>query len=140
MSTINGLIKGFATLISLATDEPEQTETIKAKGYTVTTEKIKCNGTINKGYIYYITISDGNNTASFINNGETSINLDNLASCENEYGSRFYYTKDDRKLHQLRRFGKSTGMKEQKENLMKFVKSCLNTPISFSDGTFTYAV
>lgn len=140
LNAINELIKGFTTLVSLAADEPEQTSTIKTKGYTVTTKKIKCNGAEFTNYTYHIAITDGKNTASFINEGETSISLDNLASCENEHSSKFWFAKEDKKLHQLRRFGKSTGMKEQKKNLIKFIKSCLNIPISFSDGTFTYAI
>ena len=141
LNAISNLIANFfTTLITLAADETEQPETVKAKGYIVTTKKTKNNGALNKGYTYVIDITDGKNTASFINNGETSININNLIRCENKYGSRFLFDKEDKKLHQLRGFGKSTGMKEQKENLMAFVKSCLNSPISFSDGTFTYAV
>lgn len=140
LNAINELVNSFTALVMLAADETERTETTSAKGYTITTKKTKNNGANKKGYTYYITITDGKNTASFINEGQTSIKLDDLASCENEHGSRFFYTKDDKKLHQLTNFGKRTGAKDQKEKLMKFVKNCLNSPISFSDGTLTYAV
>ncbi len=140
LNAISNLIANFfTTLITLAADETEQPETVKAKGRIVTTKKTKNNGALNKGYTYLIYVTDGENTATFINNGETSININNLIHCENKYGSRFLFG-EDKKLHQLRGFGKNTGMKEQKENLMEFVKSCLNSPISFSDGTLTYAV
>lgn len=106
--------------------------------YTVTTEKIKCNGRVFKGYSYTVKITDEKHTATFTNGGESSISLENFIGGENSHGSRFYMDKGDNVLHQLVRFGKSTGSKQQKAEMMEFIKSVLHIGIKFTDGVMSY--
>ncbi len=108
-------------------------------GYTVTTKKMKCNGRVFQGYAYTVEITDGKHTATFTNGGESSISLENFISGENNHGSRFYMCKGENVLHQLVRFGKSTDSKQQKAEMMEFIKSVLHIGIKFNDGVMTYA-
>lgn len=104
----------------------------------VITKKIKCDGRKFKGYSYFIEISDEKHTASFKNCGESSISLEDFIGGENNHGSRFYLSKGDNVLHQLIRFGKSTDIKQQKADMMEFIKNVLHIGIKFTDGVMVY--
>lgn len=109
------------------------------KTLSITTKKIKCSGRVFKGYSYFIDITDGKHTATFTNGGESSISLENFIGGENNHGSRFYLSKGDNVLHQLIKFGKSTDSKQQKADMMDFIKNVLHIGIKFTDGVMTYA-
>ena len=141
VEAVSQLIENFTKLLELTADNQEQKEIYHQKGYTVITRKIKCNGTQYKGYKYSVEISDGKNNALFSSKGDTKITLSDFGSGHNEHGSKFYaYSTNPGVLHQLRAFGKSTDSKKQKAAMMEFIKSCLDIPICFTEGTFTYAV
>lgn len=115
-----------------------KTNNTNKTNYTITTEKFKCNGSKFKGYLYTVKITDGKHIAYFSNNGESSISLKGFMSCENSHGSRFYLDKDKNILHQLLSFGKRSGSRQQKAEMMEFINSVLHIEIKFNNGVMTY--
>lgn len=148
LEAINMLIENFAALLAFATGETiekadDEIKPPKRKGYTVTTQKIKCEGAApTREYHYHISITDGKYTADFMNGGRTSIELADFVEGTNQYKSRFWAHHDaPGVLHFMRGFGtKNNELKKQKEEMLQFAKSCLSIPISYADGTFVYSV
>lgn len=105
---------------------------------TVTTKKTKCNGAKFKGYLYFVEVTDGQNTASFINDGKASITLADFTSATNKHGSKYCMNKGNNVLYQLPRFGKSSENEQQKAEIMEFIKGVLHIGVKFGDGVLTY--
>ena len=102
--------------------------------YVVVTQKTRNQGLRPKTeFSYMVTISDGKHTATFINNGESFLTLDNFASGQNQLGSKFWMSKADHKLHYNSNWGVKTSMKQQKEALKRFIENCLTVTILFDD-------
>lgn len=101
---------------------------------TITTKKTKNYGLRPKTeYSHYIEITDGQHTATFINNGESVLTLDHFVSGQNPCGSKFWMSKADHKLHHNSNWGIKTSMKQQKEALRKFIDMCMSIRIFFDD-------
>lgn len=101
---------------------------------TITTKKTKNNGLRPKTeYSHYIEITDGQHTATFINNGESVLTLDNFVSGQNPCGSKFWMTKADHALHFNSAWGTQKAIKQQKEALRKFIDMCMSIKIFFDD-------
>lgn len=102
--------------------------------YVVITKKTRNEGLRPaKEFSHMVIISDGKHTATFINDGESVLTLDNFASGQNQLGSKFWMSKADHKLHYNSNWGVKTSMKQQKEALKRFIENCLNLRIVF-DG------
>lgn len=109
----------------------------------VTTKKTRCNGRINKGYSYYITVSDGENEANFINHGNDKICISDLCSAQNKYNTKFCVDKANNTLYRLYGWGsrKEVTYKQQAADMMQFVNEVLarNISIAYRDErTLTY--
>lgn len=166
MKAVNELVKNLANLFvvltadgneaALMTEQPESIKAIPAKTpervkelnvkpYTVTTKKYKCKGVCpNAAYSYSINVTDGINTATFDNYGLNCLELKDCTGATNKYNSRFWMQRrNPGVLHYMRGFGnKGNELKEQKEEMLEFIKSCLNIPIKYvdeEDGVFTYS-
>lgn len=110
---------------------------------TITTKRMKNNGLRPKTeYSHLIEITDGKHKATFINNGESVLTIDNFASGENELKSRFWMSRADHKLHYMSSYGVNKAVKQQKEALKKFIKMCLSININFvnDEGVLVYNV
>ena len=102
--------------------------------YVVITKKTRNEGLRPaKEFSHMAIISDGKHTATFINDGESFLTLDNFEAGENQCGSKFWMSKADHKIHYNSNWGVKTSMKQQKEALKRFIENCLKLSIVFDD-------
>ncbi len=109
----------------------------------VTTKKTKHNGRINNGYSYYITVSDGENSANFLNHGKDKITFSDLCGTQNKYNTRFYIDKTNNTLYRLYGWGtrKEITYEKQADDMMSFVNEVLARDIDIlyrDEGKLTY--
>ena len=107
----------------------------------VTTKKIK----IHKGYHYYIIVSDGENSASFINHGRDKITFSDLCSADNKYKTRFDRDRSNNTLYRMPGWGtrKEVTYKQQVADMMQFVNEVLERDINIvyrDNDVLTYTV
>ncbi len=111
----------------------------------VTTKCVKCNGRIFQSYTYYITVSDGENAADFLNHGKDSISFSDLCGAQNKYDTKFCVDHSNDTLFRLPGWGsrKEVTYQQQAADMTQFVKDVLarNINITYRDeGSLTYTV
>ena len=115
----------------------KENETMKntntTKDYTVTTKVIKCNGLKFKGFMYYVTITDGKQTANFVTHGENKLDFSMFASGENEHGKKFH-NNNNGGLHWNSNFGTNKGVEAQRREMAEFINSCLGVNVEYTEG------
>lgn len=109
----------------------------------VTTKKTKCNGRIYKGYAYFITVSDGENCAHFLNDGKDKISFSDLCGAQNKYNTKFCVDHSNDTLFRLPGWGscKEVTYQQQADDIMRFVNEVLARDINIvyrDEGTLTY--
>lgn len=118
-------------------------KTNNTKTLFVTTKKTKRNGRINNGYSYYITVSDGENSADFLNHGKDKITFADLCGTQNKYNTRFEADKANKTLYRLYGWGtrQEVTYKQQAEDMMNFINEVLARDINIvyrDEGELTY--
>lgn len=128
LEAINEFLKNIIILVDLTGKEEQE----KVHGFTVKTKKIRL--LCNRGFHYYVTISDGKREANFLNNGENVLTLADFSSGTNANGLRFYACRQE--PGQLHKF--DVWRKGQKRNveicdMQEFINACLSVPVTYAD-------
>lgn len=140
------------TLVQLAADHPEKLEAIneflkniiilvdltgkaeqkKPHGFTVKTKKIRL--LYNKGFDYFVTITDGKREACFLNHGNNVLTLADFADGTNASGLRFWmHRQEPGQLHKIGVWRKGQNRNKELSDMLDFVNECLSVPVNYAD-------
>lgn len=109
--------------------------------FTVTTKKIKCDGEKYKGYHYFVDVTDGKETVSFVSDSEGHIDFSRIGDVTDENGTR-YILGGEHELYLMRSWYKGGNIKKLKARMLDFVDKVLamNIEVKFTAdvGILTY--
>lgn len=107
---------------------------------TVTTSKVKCNGSNpKKEFSHYVEMSDGNISIGFVSDGSDKLTLKDFASGVNAAGHKYWAHRDEPgKLHAMYSFGRPKNRKAEINEILELITVCLAIPIRFTEGSLMY--
>lgn len=105
----------------------------------ITTKRTKSEGRNPKAeYLYSVTISDGIHAARFISDGGADVNIDRLATVENNLGSEFFPCCGA--LVHNPNYGTSENLEGQIQAALDFINDCVDVPVRFGVSELTYLI